>query len=70
MKRFCIKCRAGCVEYFDILSENEYEYVIRLTKISDGNEKVSEEALPRHLFELCLKTGYIYKMETGQISVA
>jgi hypothetical protein len=70
MKRYCIKCRAGRVEYFDILSENEYGYVVRLTKISDGDEKVSEETLPRHLFNICLKTGYIYGMEAGRVSAA
>jgi hypothetical protein len=63
MKRYYIKSRAGRIEYFDIVSEIEDEYKIRLTKIYDGNEKVSEESIPRHLFNLCLKTGYIYEMD-------
>jgi hypothetical protein len=63
MKRYCIKCRKGRIEYFDILSEVEDGYRIRLIKIFDGNEKVSEEYISRHLFNLCSKTGYIYEME-------
>jgi hypothetical protein len=63
MKRYGIKSREGRIEYFDIISEVEDGYRVRLTKIYDGNEKVSEEYMTRHLFNLCLKTGYIYGME-------
>jgi hypothetical protein len=63
MKRYCIKSRKGRIEYFDIIAELENGYRIRLTKIYDGSEKVSEEYMPHHLFNLCLKTGYIYEME-------
>jgi hypothetical protein len=63
VKRYCVKCREGRIEYFDIISEIEDGYRVRLTKIYDGNEKISEEYMSRHLFNLCLKTGYIYEME-------
>jgi hypothetical protein len=63
MKRYCVKCREGKIEYFDILSEVEDGYKVKLTKIYDGNEKVSEEYMSRHLFNICFKTGYIYEME-------
>jgi hypothetical protein len=63
LKRYCIKSRSGKIEYFDIVSENEYEYIIRLYRLSDGNEKIIEEAMPRHLFDMCMKTGYIYELE-------
>lgn len=66
MKRFYIKSRAGRIEYFDVLSENMDGYKIRLTRLCDGNEKVSETIIARHLFTLCLKTGYIY--EFGKIA--
>ncbi|MDR0513003.1 MAG: hypothetical protein LBG93_07880 [Treponema sp.] len=70
MKRYCIKCPAGRVEYFDILGENDDEYKIRLTKIYEGSERVKEEPMPRQLFDLCMKTGYIFEMETPQAIVA
>ena len=63
MKRFCIKSKAGTIEYFDILSEEEEGYKVRLTQICDGNEKIIETFMTRHLFELCQKTGYIYELD-------
>ena len=63
MKRFCIKSRAGKIEYFDILSEGKDGFNVRLTRISDGDEKTSEIFMPRDLFQLCQKTGYIYEVD-------
>ena len=63
MKRYCIKSRAGSIEFFDILSENEEGYKVRLTRVYDGNEKIIETFMTRHLFELCHKTGYIFELE-------
>jgi hypothetical protein len=70
MKRYCIKCESDRVEYLDIISENSEGYIIRVTRIKDGYEKVIEEPLSRHLFDICLKTGYIYKAERTRASVA
>ena len=62
MKRYSIKCRPDHVEFIDIVREIEDGYLIRLTRLYDGNEKISEETMTRHLFNLCLKTGYIYEL--------
>ena len=70
MKRYCIKCRTGRIEYFDIISDNGEELKIRLTQIYDGEEKIIEESMAHHLFEMCLKTGYIFEMETVTATVA
>jgi hypothetical protein len=70
MKRYCIKCRAGKIEYFDIITENDEGFRIRLTRVSDGNEKISEESITRHLFNLCVRTGYIYELENAAVTVA
>ena len=63
MKRYSIKSRNGSIEYFDILSEDEEGYRIRLTRIYDGNERSTETYMTRDLFELCQKTGYICELE-------
>ena len=65
MKRYYVKSRTGRNEYLDILSENDDGYMIRLTRISDGNEKITEINIPRHLFMLCIKTGYISEYKTA-----
>ena len=70
MKRYCIKCRTGKIEYFDIIGENETEYQIRLTRVSEGIEKIIEESMSRDLFDMCIKTGYIFEMETATATVA
>ena len=70
MKRYCIKCRAGRIEYFDILSENDDGYAIRLVRLSEGNEKVIEESISRHLFNICVKTGYIFELDNSVATVA
>ena len=70
MKRYCIKCQTGKIEYFDIISENDTEYQIRLTRLSDGNERIIEESMPRHLFNICVKTGYIFELENDIANVA
>jgi len=70
MKRYCIKCREGKIEFFDIIAENDTDYTIRLTRIVEGNEKIIEENMSRQLFDMCFKTGYIFEMETAKVSVA
>ncbi|MDR0758497.1 MAG: hypothetical protein LBF74_00040 [Treponema sp.] len=70
MKCYCIRCEPDRVEYLDIISENSEGYIIRVTRIKDGYEKVIEEPLSRRLFDLCLKTGYIYQAEKVRTSVA
>jgi hypothetical protein len=70
MKRYCVKCRAGRIEYFDIISENEDGYHIRLTKLSDGSERIVEEVMSHGLFDMCLSTGYIFLLENETASVA
>ena len=67
MKRYCIKCRAGKIEFFDIISESDEGYRIRLTRVSDGSERIVEDSMPRHLFNICVKTGYFYELEGSSI---
>jgi hypothetical protein len=70
MKRYCIKSRSGNIEYFDIISENEREYKIRLYRVSGGSEKIIEEPMTRDLFNMCVKTGYIFELENPDAVVA
>jgi hypothetical protein len=70
VKRYCIKSRTGKVEYFDIISESEEGYKIRLTRISDGDEKIIEDSMTRSLFDMCVQSGYIFQLEERDASVA
>jgi hypothetical protein len=70
MKRYTIKSRPGRSEYVDILKETDEGYAIRLTKVSDGYEKIQEDFINRHLFDLCVKTGYLSELAAAAFSVA
>jgi hypothetical protein len=65
MKRYYIKSRPGKSEYLDILSETDEGYTIRLTRVCDGDEKIREDFINRHLFDICLKTGYLSELTAG-----
>jgi hypothetical protein len=60
----------GRIEYIDIIRETEEGFFIRLTRLSDGNEKIIDEFMTRSLFDICVKTGYISEMPAQASSVA
>jgi hypothetical protein len=61
MKRYCIKCEPGRVEFLEVLRQTESGYSVRVTRVKDGWDQVVEQTMPAALFETCLKTGYIYE---------
>jgi len=68
MKRYNVKCQPGKTEYIDILKEQEDEYLVRFTRLNDGGEKTTEETITRHLFDICLQTGYLYPMAESSVA--
>jgi hypothetical protein len=42
--------------------------MVRVIRVKDGYNKVVEEFMSRHLFELCLHTGFIYEMKEESAS--
>jgi hypothetical protein len=61
MEKYFVRCPHDRVEYFEIIGDAEGCYFVRLTRIVDGDTKVLEERMSHDLFEICLKTGYIYR---------
>jgi hypothetical protein len=70
MKRYCIKTGPGKTEYIDILRETGDGFIIKVTRIRDGYEKTAEDFMSRHLFNICINTGYLYEMKETAASVA
>jgi hypothetical protein len=62
MKRYYIKSEANQLAYFDIKEEREDGYQIRITRIIDGYEKITDDFMNNDLFTLCINTGYIREM--------
>jgi hypothetical protein len=71
MKRYYIKSDPGMVEYMDILGENNEGYKIRVTRITNGEERTLNEFMTYRLFDTCLKGKYLYMEKVaGRSSVA
>ncbi|HCM27290.1 MAG: hypothetical protein A2Z99_12105 [Treponema sp. GWB1_62_6] len=70
MKRYCIKCESGRVEFLDVLRETDDGFHVRVVRVKDGYDKVVEEFLARNLFEICVKTGFIYETAEAAATVA
>jgi hypothetical protein len=70
VKRYCIKSRPNRTEYLDIINETAAGYKIRLTRLSDGDEKVREDFIDRHLFDICVKTGYLCELANAELTIA
>jgi hypothetical protein len=70
MKRYLIKSRPGRSEYLDIIHETEEGYTIRLTREIDGDVRVKEEYIDRHLFDVCVKTGYLSELAGAEFALA
>ena len=70
MKRFSVKCQPGKTEFIDILRETDDSYLVRFTRLADGNERTTEETITRSLFNICVQTGYLNPLEEPVASVA
>jgi hypothetical protein len=65
MKRYSIKCLLGNSEFVDVLKETDDEYLVRFTRNRNGSVKTSEEMITRHLFNICVETGYLNPVESS-----
>jgi hypothetical protein len=62
MRKYYVKSPPDRVEYFEIIGDTLDSYLVRLTRIVDGDKKILEERMSHDLFEICLRTGYIYQI--------
>jgi hypothetical protein len=62
MRTYYVKSPQDRVEYFEIIGDTLDSYLVRLTRVVDGDKKILEERMSHDLFEICLKTGYIYQV--------
>ena len=52
-------------DFITILNETDEGYVIRIVRDRDGYEEVTNEFMTKELFETCLRTGYLTKIESS-----
>ena len=68
MKRYSVKTLPGNTEYIDILKEMENEFVVRFTRNNNGRVKTTDETITRHLFNICLQTGYLNPIAEASVA--
>jgi len=68
MKRYSIRCSPGNTEYIDILKEMDNEFLVRFTRDKKGSVKTTEETITRHLFNICVQTGYLNPMTENSVA--
>jgi len=68
MKRYSIKCLPGNTEYIDILNENDDEYLVCFTRNNNGSIKTTKETITKHLFNICVQTGYLNPMTEASVA--
>ncbi|MFI3258098.1 MAG: hypothetical protein R3Y36_07360 [Spirochaetales bacterium] len=56
-------------DFLTVERETEDGFVVRIVRDLDGYEKVTTDFIERKLFESCLRTGYLKKVEDVQSSV-
>lgn len=59
MKQFRVKGVRGVDTYVRLIGENSEGYVILITSVSDTGVRETEETISRHLFDACVRTGYL-----------
>jgi len=65
MKRYTIRTIPGRSEFIEILKELDDEYLVRFTRDNNGSIKTTEERITRHLFNICVQTGYLNPVEAS-----
>ena len=68
MKQFRVKGVPGVETYVRLLGENSEGYVILITSMSEAGIRETEETISRHLFDACVRTGYL--AETQELIAA
>ena len=49
-----------------IIKETEDGYVVRIVRDKDGYDDITTDFISKSLFESCIRTGYLTKIETAE----
>jgi hypothetical protein len=68
MFQYKVKSNPGSETYLNILGETEELLDVQMVTFKDGYEVEKRETMTRRLFDSCLRTGYLERLQ-GAISV-
>lgn len=65
---YSLKGHACTNDYMMIMSELDEGYVVKIVRDKDGYEDITTDFISRDLFESCVRTGYITKLEISAVT--
>lgn len=66
MECYSLKSIANTSDYMMIMQETDDGYVIRIIRDKDGYEDVTTDFISKELFETCVRTGYLKKIDSAK----
>lgn len=69
MIQYRVKSSEGVQKFVEITREYPDGYDMIVTDIHEDYKKEHKEFINRHLFETCLRTGYLIKIEEPEYTV-
>ena len=66
MGTYTLKSIGKSTDYMTIVREMEDGYVVRIVRDRDGYNEVKTDFISHSLFESCIRTGYLTKIEDIQ----
>ncbi len=70
MGTYILKSIGRSKDYVTILREMDDGFVVRIVRDKDGYTDVTTEYMSKALFESCVRTGYIKKIEEPEARMA
>ncbi|RKX90654.1 MAG: hypothetical protein DRP59_09565 [Spirochaetes bacterium] len=67
MVQYRVKGDALITTYVEIAEEIGDSYRVIMKRVSDSSVREQSELMSKHLFELCLRTGFLTKVEEKKI---
>lgn len=63
MGYYSLKSHANSTDYMEILREMDGGYIVKIVRDKDGYRDETTDFISATLFESCLRTGYLTKIE-------
>ena len=69
MGSYLLKSLNKTSDYMTIVRELDDGYVVRIVRDKDGYNDITTDYISKTLFDSCIRTGYLTKMETNLVKV-
>ena len=70
MAYYTLKSIGNSSDYMTIVKETEDGYVVKIVLDKDGYDEVTTDFISKSLFDSCIRTGYLTKIETAEDRMA